>query len=147
ALREEIRKPEAAKLVAKGYGYRYCLADDLPPPTKAQWEGWLLEEAQKIAADVRPPKVLTACDLAEWANRLPGIVLPFRPYLGGFRSLRAWGKEITSKTPHFVMVAAWQGAMEILRNHTDLCGSAPRVIQTVQGEAGVGKTRCVYESL
>jgi hypothetical protein len=147
ALREELRKPEAAKLVMAGYGYRFCIADDMPPPQKAQWEAWLLDEARKIVTNPSPPQVVTATDLATWANQLPGVVLPFRPYLGQFRSLRTWGKDITSQTPHFVPVAAWQGSMQVVCNHSDATLSCVRVVHTVQGEAGVGKTRCVYESL
>jgi hypothetical protein len=147
ALREEIRKPEAAKLVAAGYGYRFCIADDMPPPQLAQWEAWLLDEAQRVVANPSPPQVVTAYRLASWGTRLPGIILPFRPFLGPFQSLRTWGKEITSQTPHFVPVAAWQPAMQVVRGHAGLSQSCVRVVQAVHGEAGVGKTRCVYESL
>lgn len=147
ALREELRKSEAANLVMAGYGYRFCIADDLPPPQKAQWEAWLLDEARKITANPALPQVLTATDLATWANRLPGVILPFRPYLAGFSSLRTWGKEITLQTPHFVPVAAWKDPMQVVTNHADVILSCVRVVQTIQGEAGVGKTRCVYESL
>ena len=64
-----MRKPEAAKLVMAGYGYRFCIADDMPPPQKAQWEAWLLDEARKIVTNPSPPQVVTATDLATWANQ------------------------------------------------------------------------------
>jgi hypothetical protein len=147
ALREEIRKSEAARLVAGGYRYLFCIADDLAAPEKARWEGWLLDEARKIEANACPPKVVTASNLATWANRFPGVILPFRPYLGALSSLRTWGSEITRVTPHFVPVVAWQTTTEIIRSHADLTRPCLRVVQTVQGEAGVGKTRCVYEAL
>ena len=147
ALRAEIRKPEVAKRVASGYGYRFCIADDMPPSRKTDWESWLFDEAKKIAADAHPPMVLTASNLAAWANRLPGVILPFRPYLERFQSLRQWGNDITAETPHFVPVAAWQAVMDLIRNHADLSKPCTHVVLTIQGEAGVGKTRCVYEAL
>jgi hypothetical protein len=147
ALREEVRKAGVAKLIAAGYGYRYCVADDMPPTTKAEWEGWLLEEAQRIDPNAPRPKVLTAACLAGWASRLPGVVLPFRPFLGPFRSLRTWGSEITRETPQFVPVAAWQVSMAVIQEHADLNKLCVGVARVVHGEAGVGKTRCVYESL
>jgi hypothetical protein len=147
SLRDEIGKWYARQLIEKGYSYRFCIADDMPPSQKADWEGWLLDEARKYKRDASPPKVVTADDLARWANRLPGAVLPFRPYLGLLRSLRTWGREVTSETPRFIPIAAWEAEMNTLRDHADLNRSCHRVLQPVRGEAGVGKTRCVYESL
>lgn len=147
ALRSEIRKPEVAKRIANGYGYRLCIADDLAPELKSQWEEWLFDEAKKVARTAPSPKVLTAHDLANWANGLVGVILPFRPYLGAFQSLRTWGSEITSETPHFVLVAAWEPGTAAIREHANLSKPCSRVILTIQGEAGVGKTRCAYEAL
>lgn len=146
-LRNEIGKEYSRELIAQGYGYRFCIADDLPPAQIEEWERWLLDEARKINPTAPPPRVVPANMLAGWGNRFPGIILTFRPYLEPFQSLRTWGKEITSQTPHFVQVAAWQSAAQILRNHSDTTIPCIRVVQTVQGEAGVGKTRCVYETL
>ena len=46
ALREEINKPYARRLLEQGYGYRLCIADDMPDQKKSQWEEWLLEAAE-----------------------------------------------------------------------------------------------------
>ena len=88
ALRQEINKPAASKLIELGYGYRFCIADDMSGPKKMQWEGWLLEEAKKINPVAPAPMVLTASDLAFWANRFKPLVVDyFRPDLGEFSSL------------------------------------------------------------
>jgi hypothetical protein len=147
ALRQEIQKPEAARLIKSGYGYRFCISDGMPPPMKTKWEAWLSEEAKTLNPNAPAPKVVTAAELALWANRLPGSILPFCPYLHPFQSLRIWRTEITYQTPHFVLVGAWQGAMEVLRKHANLTEPCHRVLLRVQGVAGVGKTRCVYEAL
>src|SRR5262249_25064826 len=120
ALRDEIGKWYARQLIDQDYGYRFCIADDMPPSQRADWEGWLLDEARKFKQNASPPKVVTADDLARWANRFPGSVLPFRSYLGLLRSLRTWGRDVTSETPHFISVAAWEAEMTVLRNHADL---------------------------
>ena len=38
ALREEINKPHVRQLIKKGYGYRLCIADDMPNQTLVDWE-------------------------------------------------------------------------------------------------------------
>lgn len=48
ALQSEIQKRHARELVARGYGYRLCIADSLTPEQRQRWEGWLLDEARKI---------------------------------------------------------------------------------------------------
>ncbi len=148
ALRQEINKPYARELILKGYGYRFCISDDLPPETKAKWEGWLFDEARKIRPDGPPPRVVTATDVATWGNHFPGATLSIRPpILGAFRHLRKWAEEITHETRHFVPVSAWQERMRAIHSHADLGQPCSGVVLIVQGEAGVGKTRCVYESL
>ena len=57
----------------------------------------------------------------------------------------AWARNIASATPTFVPVEAWTEKAEQIKNHIDLSQSTPNPIVTVQGLAGVGKTRFVYE--
>ena len=94
ALRRWINDPHVCRLIEQGYGYRLCIADDMPHEKKTKWEGWLRTAAQEINVGVPAPMVLTASDLANWANRFKPIVSAyFRPYLGQFRSLERCAKK------------------------------------------------------
>jgi hypothetical protein len=147
ALRQAIKDPHVSKLVAQGYGYRFCLADDMPHEKKKQWEGWLLEGVREIDSNAPAPMVLTASDLALWANHFkPVVINHFRSYLGDFHSLGTWQKQIASLTPKFVAIEGWEAAVRTIREHVDFSRRVTAVLP-VDGEAGVGKTRCVCESL
>ncbi len=147
ALRQEISSPHARHLIEQGYGYRFCIAAEMPDQKKSQWEGWLLEAARQINPQAPAPMVLTASDLAVWVCRFPALISEFfRPHLGSCRSLLAWKHEITGLTPQFVSVKAWEAAVRAIREHVDFSRRVSTVL-TIQGEAGVGKTRCTYEAL
>jgi hypothetical protein len=147
ALKQEISKPHARRLIEQGYGYRFCIADDMPDQKKSQWESWLLAAARQINPQAPAPMALTASDLAVWACRFPVLISEFfRPHLRACRSLRAWQEEITGLTPQFVSVEAWEAAVRAIREHVDFSRRVSTVL-TIQGEAGVGKTRCTYEAL
>ncbi|MGP0067421.1 MAG: hypothetical protein ACLQGP_27975 [Isosphaeraceae bacterium] len=147
ALQQEINKPHAKHLIERGHGYRFCIADDMPDQKKSQWEGWLLEAARQINPQSPTPMVLTATDLAIWAGPFPALISAFfRPQLSECRSLRAWQQEITGLTREFVSIEAWEAAVRAIREHVDFSRRVSTVL-TIQGEAGVGKTRCTYEAL
>ena len=147
ALHQEINKPHSRRLVEQGYGYRFCIAADMPDQRKVQWEDWLSAAASEINPDAAPSSVLTASDLAVWANRFKPIVSEFfRPCLGPLRSLERWHREIAGLTPEFVAIGEWDAAVRAIREHVDFSRRVTTIL-TVQGEAGVGKTRCTCEAL
>ncbi len=147
ALRQEVDKPHSRQLILQGYGYRYCITVDMPPVKKGKWEKWLLTAVRKINPTAPPPQVLTATDLALWANRYPALVIQFRQQLqGSFDCLEVWHREIRALTQTFVPVASWTPTAEVIRRHVDFSQSVTSIL-TVQGEAGVGKTRSVCEAL
>ena len=47
-LREEVNKSYSKELIQKGYGYRFCLCDDLTPTKKSEWENILDDEIKKL---------------------------------------------------------------------------------------------------
>ena len=146
-LIEEITKPEVKRLIGKGYGYRLCISDDLTPQRILEWEGWLNEEAKKIKNDAAPPKVLSASRLATWINRYAGLIRTIRTDLGPFRDFKTWGDEIQLLTSHYHPVAAWADELQTIREFADFSRTPSRAVLPIRGEAGVGKTRCVYEAL
>ena len=147
ALRLEIQKPYSQDLIRKGYGYRLCIAADMPAVKKSEWEECLLDAAKAIRPDASPPMVLTASDIANWATPFRGAIAGIpHPDRSQYRDLGAWKAEITRETPWFVEVAGWAQAVAIIRHHVDF-SHKPASLLTIHGEAGVGKTRCVYQAL
>ncbi len=147
ALREEIRKPYARDLITRRYAYRFCIADDMPDEKKRRWEGWLTEEAVRINAAAPPAMVVTASDLARWVNRHPALVAgEFRQFPRSFRCLADWHRDFRSFTREFVPSAVWTAMADKVRRHVDFTRPAIPTL-TIQGEAGVGKSRSVCEAL
>ncbi len=119
----------------------------MPDQKKSQWEGWLVAAARQVNPQAPAPMVLTASDLAIWACRFPALISGFfRPHLGAGRSLREWQQDITALTREFVSIEAWEAAIRAIREHVDFSRRVSTVL-TIQGEAGVGKTRCACEAL
>ncbi|BAU63003.1 hypothetical protein STA3757_03580 [Stanieria sp. NIES-3757] len=76
-LKQELNKPYSKQLVEKGYGYRFCICDDLTSEKKRDWEKILDDEIAKINSNAPQAKVVTASDLAAWASHYPAIVVRF----------------------------------------------------------------------
>lgn len=147
-LREEVNKEYSTELIQKGYGYRFCICDDLTPAKKNDWEKILDEEIDKINPNAPQSKVITASDLAAWTNQYPGIVVRFfQPQFVNALALENWGNSITGLTSKYVDVNIWASVKQQIIEHINFLNSCNTVILPIQGEAGVGKTRLVYETL
>jgi hypothetical protein len=147
ALREEIRKPWAAELVSRGYGYRLAACASLTPEKEAGWQDLLTAEAKNILKGAQACGVLAASDLAAWASRFAGLSRFFDGARGQVLYWDTWKHNATSTTPHYVPVDAWQPQHQELAFHADLANPVGRPLLTIQGVAGVGKTRLVFEAL
>ncbi|GIK40539.1 MAG: hypothetical protein BroJett011_43720 [Chloroflexota bacterium] len=148
-LRDEINKDYAKKCILEGYAYRFCICDELEAPKKQEWESKLTQYAQAINPNVPPAKVLAAGDLAAWAGHFPAIILRFfRPDIAGIAlHINAWRENVITYTPNFVPVSTWEPVQKDIREHINLSIPPAEVVLSIQGEAGVGKTRMVYETL
>ncbi len=147
-LREEVNKEYAKKLIQQGYGYRFCICDAPPPNKKSEWEKILDEEITQINPNAPKPKILTAENLAEWASQYPSIIVKFfQPQFINSLAFEDWGKNITSLTSEYVEVNLWASIKQKIIDHIDFKNAPNTVILPIQGEAGVGKTRFVYETL
>lgn len=82
--KDDPGKSYAASLISAGYGYRLCLADDMPASKKTEWEKGLSQAVVRLNRSAPPPMVVTAGDLAAWASRYPAVVARF------FRPPRVW---------------------------------------------------------
>ncbi len=145
---KEIEKRYAAQLVKEGYGYRICVCSELTPEKKEKLEKALNEKATSINPSAKTCYVLSASDLADWANRLPGVVGSFFEWPVTIAlHWQAWEKSETSVTPEYVVPPGWEQYLQAIRTH--VCFPVPPAdpILTVQGSAGVGKTRLVFEAI
>jgi hypothetical protein len=68
SVAKEVQKHYATELIRRGYGYRICVCDEMPAERKELLEKALNAAAQAIQANAQRCYVLSASDLAEWAN-------------------------------------------------------------------------------
>lgn len=149
-LRWEVNKPYARQKIQEGYAYRLCVCDEPPPAKQAAVRAFLEELVQEINPAAPKPLLMTAGQLAALIEQVPALVVRFfAPYAAAGRHMEAWGASITALTPHYVEVDTPEQAAvrdEIL-HHVDFAQIPPSPVLSVEGLAGVGKTRLVYETL
>ena len=139
----------AASLIQQGYAYRLVICDDLVAERSEQLRQRFAARIRAISPGAPEPEIVTASDLAAWASRFPAVVL--RHFLGHVRgqflTLDAWRASITKITPEYVRVPEWEAVASRIKKHVDFGQQVPEVALALRGEAGVGKTRLVYEVL
>jgi hypothetical protein len=105
-LREEVKKEYSKELIQKGYGYRFCICDDLTPTKRSEWEKILDDEITQINLTAPKSKVVTASDLAAWASQYPGIIVRFfKPDLISCFCCEDWRAEKMAAFPEFFSYA------------------------------------------
>jgi len=145
-LRAEIKKPYAAALIKEGYAYRFCIADTITAEKKSAWEAVLGEEANQINPNAPKPQVLTSTCFARLASQFPAIVAAQIP-VERFLHLEAWGRLSVSLTKQYVPVSIWDGMATQIKSHADFSNGGRALVLPVHADAGIGKTRLVYETL
>lgn len=145
-LREEINKEYAAQLIKEGYAYRFCVADTITAEKKNEWEGVLKEEAKLLNPNAPAPQVLTSTCLARLASLFPSIVAAQIP-VNQFLHLGAWGRSIVLQTKQYVPVNIWDGVAAQIKLHADFVNAGRALVLPIHADAGIGKTRLVYETL
>ncbi|SPF36730.1 hypothetical protein SBA4_1900009 [Candidatus Sulfopaludibacter sp. SbA4] len=147
-LSKEVHKAFAAKLIAEGYAYRFAICAEMPPEKQAEWETLLTAAARSINPQAPEARVASASQLAYWANRYPPLLFAqcgIDP--GPVFYFEAWKKNATKTTPIFVAVDEWRQKDKRIRSHIDFSQPVKSPVITLQGMAGVGKTRLAYEIL
>ena len=148
AVVREIEKDYATDLVRRGYGYRICVCDEMTADRKEPLERALNEAARVIDANAQPCFVLSASDLAEWANRFPGLVgREFDRPTTIARHWQAWEVSERAITQTYVLPAQWQDRLGVIQGHLRFLTVPVDPVLPVQGAAGVGKTRLVVEAI
>jgi hypothetical protein len=72
-LIRETQKHYAAKLIAQGYGYRLAICDSMVASKQTDWEEILTRAAREINPQAPEARVVTASQLASWANQYPPL--------------------------------------------------------------------------
>jgi hypothetical protein len=145
-MRDEVNKPYARKLIESGYGYKLAIADDFPAQEAERREKVLASEIAKINPSAPAPRVLSATMISKLAGLYPALVLARRG-IKGFQTMATWHANVTKDTKIFVPNAGWSGVENVLRQHLDFSFEASEPCMRVRGDAGVGKTRCVFETV
>lgn len=142
-----IEGKHVRRRIPEGYAFRLAIADSMPAPTRAKWEQRLTTAVRKVRKDAPEARVVTADEMAAWASRYPGLALTFfhRAVAADLLHVDAWARNARRETREYVAVPGWAGARTALAAHADLSRPAPAAVQTLQAEAGVGKTRLVFE--
>ncbi len=144
----EIQKPYAREVVAGGYGFRICVCDEMTAERKDFLVRALNQAAQAINKNARQCYVLSASDLADWANRFPGLVANhFGRPLTIARHWRAWQASELAVTPAYVLPPDWRTRFEAIQNHLRFPSQPSEAVLPVQGAAGVGKSRLAFEAI
>jgi hypothetical protein len=150
-IRGEISGPSKVylrKLIADGYAYRMCIADDGPPERKSHIKALLDEEIRKYNPEAPEALVLLASDIFPWVNEYPAIAAEM---LGAPTSsvlhFRAWGNQECAQTKIFIQTDESQVISENIRQHLDWGRKVTSAGLTISGDAGVGKSRTVYEAV
>jgi hypothetical protein len=148
-LLAEVNKPYARERILAGDAYRLCLAAQLPDRERTQLETALAAAVAEIKPDGPAPVVLTVDIVARIASHFPGFLQEYRglEFQSRTFTFRAWGKNITARTPTFVPGQAFESLKTRVAEHVDPQIIPERVLLIVRGMAATGKTRSVYEAL
>ncbi|HLG94929.1 MAG TPA: hypothetical protein VKX49_01325 [Bryobacteraceae bacterium] len=148
SITKEIHKHYATELVRKGYAYRVCVCDEITAKKKEHLNSALNVAAQAIKPGAAQCHVLSASDLARWANRLPGVVgTVFGRPTNMARHWRAWDAAERAITPNYVLPDGWAPIIQAIQQHLQFSFTPFDPVLQVQGLAGVGKTRLVHEAI
>jgi hypothetical protein len=148
-LRKELAGAFVRSLIETGYGYRFCLLDDVTPKKTQAWEELLGDEIAKFAPAAPKPRVVHGAHLLSWAERFPALIAWLRDRTSDGLHWDSWSSNCRAVTPSYVPNPAWQPIREQIVRHVDFHdASNPKdPCLTVGGAAGVGKTRLVFETL
>lgn len=147
-MRREVNKGYCRQKIQDGYGYRLVVCDEPIPRSLDQKKDILHNVVAEINPDGPSPAIITATELATILGSFPSLVLKyFLPSLGPMAlHIDNWRQNIASET-NYVEMQQSRETFTRLQQHVDFGHGVPEAVFTVQGEAGVGKTRLVYEAL
>ena len=150
-VRNEISgnsKDYVRSLLKDGYAYRLCVAHDGPAEKKTSIKALLDAEIKNVRLDAPESIVLFASDIVAWVNAFPAIAAEMLDStMTEFFHFATWQNRERSQTKIFVDTPGSGVVFENVRSHLDWSKKPTSALLTVSGDAGVGKTRTVFEAI
>lgn len=150
-ITEEIEgesKAYTRELIQRGYGYRMCIADAVTAERKGEMEAVLNAAIRKIRTDSPNSMVLSASEIVAWTNAFPAIAAEVTgSQLEGFLHFRTWEENAKASTRTYIQTPESSVIRDTVHKHLDWSKPLISARLTISGDAGVGKTRTVFEAI
>jgi len=150
-VREEIggdSKDYVRSLLAHGYAYRMCIAHDGSTERKTEIQAILDAEIKKVNPKAPEPIVLFASEVVDWVNAFPAIAAEILgSSMKDFFHFATWQNRERAVTKTFVATPESAVIFENVQSHLDWKKKPTTARLTVSGDAGVGKSRTVFEAI
>jgi len=150
-VKEEISgdsKHYVRSLLKEGYAYRMCIADDEPPEQKIEIKKLLDGEIAKVNPAAPKSIVLFASDVVAWVNTFPAIAAEMLgSSMKDFFHFATWQNRERAVTKTFVATPETNVIFESVQSHLVWKVKPNSARLTISGDAGVGKSRTVFEAI
>jgi hypothetical protein len=150
-VKEEISgksKNYVRSLLQEGYAYRMCIADDGPAEKKTEIKALLDAEIEKINPAAPKSIVLFASEIVAWVNTFPAIAAEMLgSSMKDFFHFATWQNHERAVTKTFVATPESVVIFENVRGQLNWKNKPTTARLTVSGDAGVGKSRGVFEAI
>ncbi len=150
-VKEEISgksKDYVRSLLKEGYAYRICIADDESPERKTRIKAVLDAEIEKVNPAAPKSIVLFASEVVAWVNTFPAIAAGMLgSSMKDFFHFATWLNRERAVTKTFVATPESPVIFESVQSHLDWKSKPTTARLTISGDAGVGKSRTVFEAI
>lgn len=150
-VKEEISgdsKDYVRSLLEGGYAYRMCIADDGPAEKKTEIKALLDAQIEKVNPAAPESIVLFASEVVAWVNTFPAIAAEMLgSSMKDFFHFATWLNRERAVTKTFVPTPESAVIFENVQGHLDWKSKPATVRLTISGDAGVGKSRTVFEAI
>jgi hypothetical protein len=135
-------------LLKQDYAYRLCIADDGPAERKTEIKTLLDAEIAKVNTAAPESIVLFASDVVAWVNTFPAIAAEMLgSSMKDFFHFATWLNRERAVTKTFVATPESAVIFENVQSHLDWKKKPNSARLTISGDAGVGKSRTVFEAI
>jgi hypothetical protein len=150
-VKEEISgssKDYVRSLLREGYAYRMCIADDGPAERKTEIKALLDAEIKKVNLAAPESVVLFASEVVAWVNAFPALAAEILgSSMKDFFHFATWQNRERAVTKTFVATPESAVIFENVQSHLAWKNERTTAQLTVSGDAGVGKSRTVFEAI
>jgi hypothetical protein len=141
-------KTYVRSLLQEGYAYRLCIADDGPAEKKTEIKALLDAEIKKVNPAAPESIVLFASEVVAWVNTFPAIAAEMLgSSMKDFFHFATWQNRERAVTKTFVATPESAVIFKNVQSHLDWKNKPTTTRLTVSGDAGVGKSRTVFEAI